>query len=215
MKLFYRENNSNLLVTNFARALFAGLFVFELLNFLKILRFNLEYTWFGLIITSTVSFFILEITAHKYRKIKGHYLHWSMWLIVVAGLWLDAAGDFFRFYGKYLWWDQFVHIFISAVVAFVLFVVINAFWLDKLKFSLLFNAGRFKLSLFLAAATTLSLSALYEIEEYAEDVLFKTNRLGPGTDTANDLFCNLIGVLAAASFILIYYSLTRKRKIFE
>lgn len=215
MQLFHRENNSNLLVINFTRALFVGLFIFELLNFLKILRFNLQYTWFGLLVTSAVSFLILEITAYKYEKIKGHSLHWSMWLIVVTGLWLDAAGDFFRFYGKYLWWDQFVHIFISAAVAFALFVVINAFWLDKFKFSLLFEAGRFKLSLFLAATATLSLSALYEIEEYAEDLLFKTNRLGPGADTANDLLCNLLGVSAAASFILVYYSLTRKREIFE
>lgn len=215
MGLFHRENNSNLIVTNFARAFFVGLFIFELLNFLKILRFNLEYTWLGLLITSVASFFTLEIMAYKYKNIKGHRLHWSMWLIVVIGLWLDAAGDFFHFYGKYLWWDQFVHIFMSAVVSFALFVVINAFWIDKFKFSLLFGAGRFKLSLFLAATATLSLSALYEIEEYAEDILFKTNRLGPGADTANDLFCNLTGILATVFFILIYYSLTRKREIFE
>ncbi len=150
MKLFHRENDSSLVVINFARALFAGLFIFELLNYLKILQFNLQYTWLGLVITSAVSFTIVEITAHKYKKIKGHRLHWSMWLIVVAGLSLDAAGDFFHLYAKYSWWDQFVHIFVSAVVCFALFIVINAFWIDKFKFSLLFSAGRLKLSLFLA-----------------------------------------------------------------
>ena len=215
MKLFHRENNSNLVVTNFVRVFFAGLFIFELLNFLKILQFNLEYTWLGLVITSLVSFFILEIAANKYKKIKGRQLHWSMWLIVVAGLSLDAAGDFFHLYGQYSWWDQFVHIFVSAVVCFTLFIVINAFWIDKFKFSLLFSAGRLKLSLFLAATTTLSLSALYEIEEYAEDVLFQTNRLGPGADTANDLFFNFSGVLLAVFFVTVYYFVTHKRKIFE
>ena len=215
MKFFHRENNSNLAVINFIRIFFAGLFIFELLNYLKILQFSLEYTWLGLVITSAISFTVLEITAHKYKKIKGYHLHWLMWLIVAAGLSLDAAGDFFHLYGRYFWWDQFVHIFVSAVVCFTLFIVINAFWIDKFKFSLLFSAGRLKLSIFLAATTTLSLSALYEIEEYAEDVLFHTNRLGPGADTANDLFCNLTGVLAAVFFILIYYSFTRKREVFE
>lgn len=215
MKLFHRENNSNLLVINFARALFVGLFIFELLNFLKILRFNLEYTWLGLMITLIASFFTLEITAHKYKKIKDHYLHWSMWLIVVTGLWLDAAGDFFHLYGKFSWWDQFVHLSVSAVACFTLFIVISAFWIDKFKFSLLLKTGRLKLSLLLAATNVMSLSALYEIEEYAEDFIFQTNRLGPGADTANDLFFNFTGILAAVSFILIYYSLTRKREIFE
>ncbi|MCK4553341.1 hypothetical protein KAU19_00025, partial [Candidatus Parcubacteria bacterium] len=59
-----------------------------------------------------------------------------------------------------------------------------------------------------------SLSALYEIEEYLEDVIFHTNRLGPGADTANDLFCNLTGVLIAVGFVAVYYSITKKRNIF-
>lgn len=215
MKFFHHENNSNLVVINFARLFFAGLFIFELLNYFKILQFNLEYTWLGLVVTSAISFTVLEITAYKYKKIKGHHLHWLMWLIVVAGLSLDAAGDFFLLYGKYSWWDQFVHFFVSAVVCFTLFIIINAFWIDKFKFSLLFSAGRLKLSLFLAATTTLSLSALYEIEEYTEDLLFHTQRLGPGADTANDLLFNLLGILTAVVFVLVYYSLTHKREVFE
>lgn len=214
MKLFHRENDSGLTVINFSRTLFIGLFIFELLNYLKILQLNLEYTWLGLVITSAVSFIVLEITAYKYKKIKGHQLHWLMWLIVVAGLSLDAAGDFFHLYGKYSWWDQVVHFFIPAVVCFTLFIIINAFWIDKFKFSLLLKTGRLKLSLWLAATSAMSLSALYEIEEYAEDVLFHTNRLGPGADTANDLFCNLTGVLVTVLFVLIYYSLTHKREVF-
>lgn len=215
MKFFHRENNSNLTVINFARLFFAGLFIFELLNYLKILQFSLEYTWLGLVITSAAVFIVLEITALKYKKIKGHYLHWSVWVITVAGLALDAAGDFFHLYGKYSWWDQFVHIFVSGMVCFYLFIIISAFWLDKFKFSLLFKTGRLDLALFMAATSTMTLSAFYEIEEYAEDFLFHTSRLGPGADTANDLLCNLAGVLAAVFFVLIYYSLTRKREIFE
>lgn len=215
MKFFHRKNKSDLTVINFARLLFAGLFIFELLNYFKILQFSLEYTWLGLVITSAAAFIILEVSAYKYKKIKGRLLHWSIWLVTVAGLSLDAAGDFFHLYGKYSWWDQLVHSFVSGVVCFILFIVISAFWLDKFKFSLLFKTGRLNLALFMAATSTMTLSALYEIEEFSEDFLFHTNRLGPGADTANDLLCNLTGVLATVFFILIYYSLTRKREIFE
>ncbi len=209
------QQNHELIVINFARLLFAGLIIFELLNYLKVLQFNTQFTWLGLVITSCACLILLEITAYKYKKIKGHYLHWSIWLIVAAGLSLDAFGDFFHLYGRYSWWDQFAHSFISAVICFTLFIVISAFWIDKFKFSLLMKTGRLKLSLLLAATSAMSLSALYEIEEYVEDVIFHTNRLGPGTDTANDLVCNLTGILITVAFVTIYYLITHKRKILE
>ncbi len=216
MKLFrQKEEKSSLAVINFARLLFFGLIFFEILNFLKILQFSLEYNWIGLVITSSVAFLMLEITAYKYKKIKGHYLHWSIWLIVVAGLSLDAFGDFFHLYGVYTWWDQTVHYFVSGVAAFTLFIVISAFWIDKFKFSLLLKTGRLKLSLFLASTTAMSLSALYEVEEYVEDLLFDTNRLGPGTDSVNDLLLNFLGILTVVILIYIYYLITHKRKIFD
>lgn len=210
-----KEEKHKLVVINFTRLFFAGLIIFEILNYLKILQFNLQYTWLGLIITSTVSLIILEITAYRYKEKKGHFLHWSIWLIVVAGLSLDAAGDFFLLYGKFDWWDQVVHLFNSAMVCFTLLTVINAFWIDKFRFSLLFKTGRLKLSLLLASSITMSLGALYEIEEYVEDLIFHTNRLGPGTDTADDLFMNLIGIAITVAIITTYYLITHKRKILE
>lgn len=214
MEIFNHEEEKNkLIIINFARVLFAGLFVFELLNYLKILSFNLEYTWLGLVITSSAAFIILEITARKYKKIKGHYLHWSVWLIVVFGLGLDAAGDFFHLYGQYYWWDRVVHFFVSAAACFTIFTVISAFWIDKFKFCLLFKSGKMHLASFLALTTTISLSAIYEIEEYTEDLIFHTNRLGPGTDTADDLLLNVLGALSAIIFLQIYYRLTGDREI--
>jgi len=216
MKIFKHEQEKDtLFIIYLARVLFAGLIIFELLNFLKILQFNTQFTWLGLVITSIVSLVILEYIANKYIKVKGSYLHYSMWLIVWAALALDAFGDFFHWYGRFNWWDQFVHWFVSAVVCFVLFIGINAFWVDKFKFSLLMKTGRLKLSLLLAATSTMTLSAMYEVEEYVEDVIFHTNRLGPGADTANDLFLNLVGVLTAVVFVIIYYQVTHRRKVFK
>jgi len=216
MEIFnHEEERNNRILINFARLYFSGLFSFEVLNYLKILQFNLQYTWLGLVITSAVSFIILEIAAYKYKKIKGHSLHWIVWVIIVTGLSLDAAGDFFHLYGKFYWWDRVVHYSVSAFVCFTLFTVISAFWIDKFKFSLLFKSGRMKLAVFLAAASTMSLSAIYEIEEYAEDLIFYTNRLGPGADSADDLLFNLLGILTTITFLYIYYLVSGKREVID
>ena len=210
-----KKEQEKLIIINFARLLFLGLILFEILNFLKILEFNTQFTWLGLVITSIFILILLEITAYKYRQKKGHYLHYSIWIIVTTALSLDAAGDFFHLYGKITWWDQVVHYGVSAIMAFTLFAVINAFWIDKFKYSLLFKEGRLKLALFLAATSSISLGAIYEMEEYLEDVLFHTNRLGPGTDTANDLSMNVAGVLTMVIIISIHYTITRRRKIID
>ncbi len=209
------DNSRELIIVNLARFLFGGLIIFELLNYLKILEFNTQFTWLGLLITAIFCLILLEFTAIKFREKKGYQLHWSIWLIVLASLSLDAFGDFFYLYGKFIWWDQLAHFFVSAVACFTLFIVFNAFWIDKFKFVLLLKTGRFKLSLFLAATATMTLAALYEIEEYLEDVLFKTNRLGPGADTADDLTFNLAGVLVIVIFLSLYYLKTHRRKILE
>ncbi len=218
MKIFFDKNGEEkkeLMVINFARFLFLGLILFEILNFLKILQFNTQFTWLGLVITSSVIFTLLEITAYQYRKKKGHYLHFSVWIIVTTALGLDAAGDFFHLYGNFVWWDQLVHYSVSAIMAFTLFAVINAFWIDKFKYSLLFKEGRLKLALFLASTSALSMGAIYEVEEYMEDVFFHTNRSGLGTDTANDLTLNLLGVLTTVLFISVYYLITHRRKVID
>lgn len=210
-----RKERETLLVINFARLLFIGLIIFEILNFLRILEFNTQFTWLGLVITSIFVLTLLEITAYKYRKKKGHYLHWSIWIITTLALALDAFGDFFHLYAKISWWDQTVHYLVSVIMAFTLFAVINAFWIDKFRYSLLLKEGRLKLALFLATASTISLGALYEVEEYLEDVFFHTNRLGPGTDTANDLTLNILGALTTVIIVSVYYLVTRKRKIID
>jgi len=218
MKIFNigsEEKTNALAVINFARFLFGSLIIFEILNYLKILQFNTQYTWLGLVITAVFTLAVLEITAYKYKQKKGHYLHWSVWIIITIALSLDAAGDFFHLYGNIAWWDQVVHYFNSVIICFTLFAVINAFYVDKFKFSLLLKEGRLKLALFLSATSTVSLGALYEMEEYLEDVFFHTNRSGLGTDTANDITMNLLGTLTIVVVVCVYYFVTHKRKIID
>jgi hypothetical protein len=203
------------ILINFARSVFLGLIIFEFLNVLKIVRLNTQFTWLGLFITAVVLFALLETVAYRYEKNKGHKLHWSVWIIAAYALSLDAAGDFFFLYGRFDWWDRVVHFSTSAIGCFILFAVINAFWIDRFSYALLFREGRLKLALFLAATSTISMGAWYEIEEYTEDLLFHTNRLGPGVDTADDLMMNTLGVLTTVLIIMIHYLLTHKRKVIE
>src|SRR3989338_10247646 len=110
MKIFNNgseEKTNTLIIINFARFLFAGLIIFEIFYFLKILQFNTQFTWLGLVITAIFCLALLELSAYKYKQKKGHYLHWSVWIIATIALSLDAAGDFFHLYGNIIWWDQF------------------------------------------------------------------------------------------------------------
>ncbi len=209
------EERRRRILINVSRAYFAILIVFELLNVLKIIRLNLQYTWLGLLITAIFVFSLIEYINRKYREMKGRDMHWTIWAVAAASLSLDAAGDFFFLYGKISWWDQLVHYSICASLCFFLYAIINAFWIDSFRYSLLFKSGRVKLSLLLAATSTMTLAALYEIEEYSEDMLFDTNRLGDGYDTANDLFVGLLGVLTTSLLIYLYFRSTRKREIIE
>lgn len=205
----YREKHYKII--NLARILFACLVIFEFLNFAKIITLNTQYTWLGLCVTALVSFALLEWTNARYVRLKGEPLPWFMWLVVVAALSLDASGDFFFLYARHTWWDQFVHFGVSATITYLMFISVGAFWIDHLQFALLFKKGRVRLALFLAAASTISLGTLYEIEEYLEDVMFHTNRSGGSLDTANDLTMNLLGVLFAAVLISLIYWLNRIR----
>ncbi len=196
-------------VRNFGRLLLFGLLIFNFLNLIRVLEFTLQFTWRGLFITALATCLILEGAAYAYYRTKGHVLHGSVWLIVMFALGLDATADIFHFYQRFGWWDQAVHTLNSSLICFALFIAVSAFWINRPSFDLLRKPARLHLGLFIAAMTTMTLSALYEIEEYTEDMIFGTQRLGPGTDTANDLLCNAGGILIAV--ITLWFIMTRKR----
>ena len=73
MKIFRNKEKEGrererLIVINFSRAFFVGIIIFEILNFLKILQFNTQFTWLGLVITSIFALALLEFIAYKYRQ---------------------------------------------------------------------------------------------------------------------------------------------------
>jgi uncharacterized membrane protein YjdF len=188
-----------------ARFAFAAWLIVELLSWLKILPLTLEFTWFGLMLTASFVWLGLEIISWRLRKAGARYLWGLTYLGALLSLCVDAFGDIFRFYGSYTHYDQFAHFIGGAMIALVVFDLMTA----------LYKSGKISIPLkgrgVLAIATAMAMGSLYEIEEYSEDVLFGSHRLGDAFDTANDMLLNTLGAIA----IIIIIVMIRRRKKFQ
>ncbi|MEK7178151.1 MAG: hypothetical protein AAB721_00615 [Patescibacteria group bacterium] len=193
----------------FSRFLFFALIIFELLNQAGVLHFTLDFTWFGLVITSVIAWLIVETISYFLRKSCGYPLAgWAM-LIAAAAVYQDALGDILRFYGRFGWYDQSAHFLGGAAAGGLLLVIINNFnRCGKIKLGYI---GRGIFALFAASF----FGALYELEEYFEDFFTGSHRLGDGPDTANDLFLNLLGALTIILIITVVRSKYRSYVVGE
>lgn len=187
------------ILKNIARAGIAGLIIFELLNWVGVLDYTLDFTWLGLIITAGPVWIFLECLNSYFKKKFNSGLPGILFLIAALGLYIDALGDVFKLYSTYYWYDQVAHFIGGTAASIVVLVTVI-----KKKI----NLGNFSQGLVVVSITTFIL-VLYEMEEYLEDVFFNTNRLGPGSDTANDLY---LGLTAATLVTLIYFGLRRKKE---
>ena len=80
-----------------------------------------------------------------------------------------------------------MHFASSLNVCLILFAAIRLLYANLAK----------RITMFLAFTSALSLAVFYEILEYVEDLIYMTNRSGPGKDTADDLLFNTLGVITA------------------
>lgn len=175
--------------------------LFEISNFLGLLSFNTEFTWLGLLVTTLAIWGTLEATNYFHLQKNGTSIHGLVWLLVAIALSLDMSADLFRLYSAFPWWDRLLHLLNSGIACAVIFLLITSFWKRPIGISM---KRWMAFSLLFAMLSTITFSVLYEIEEYMEDILFGTNRLGPGTDTADDLTLNFLGVLFASG--ILYFS---------
>jgi len=174
---------------NIIRIGFGGWIVFELLNWFNILHFELDFTWLGLVLTSSFVWITMEIVSAKLQKSTGRGLPWYAYGIVLLGTTFDALGDVAHWYSKFEWYDQIGHFNGGAMATLVFFFVLyRMVQADKIRIGP-------KLLGFLALCGGTLLGVLYEMEEYIEDVFTGGNRLGDGVDTANDLLLNTLGAL--------------------
>lgn len=187
-----------------ARVGFLLLFVFEQLNHHQILHVPLEFTWLGLILTLCPVIIGIELLSLFLRRVLQIQLHWVIWPMALAGVCVDAFGDIFHWYQTYLWYDRMAHAFGSMVAATIFSTV---FWDISEKrewhYPVIFNV-------LFAFTTTVTVGVFYELEEYLEDHLHNTNRLGNGPDTANDLLMNTAGALLM-TFLVAFFRWLWKR----
>jgi len=198
-------NAENKLLRALPRLLLAGLILFELLNEFNVLHYTLDFTWFGLAITSIIAWIVLEISSHLLKKSCGELMNFWAMMMVVGVIYVDALGDILHFYGRFGWYDQMAHFVGGAAVAGLIF---NIVWcLCSCQKIRLGNLGIG----FITIAATAFISTLYEIEEYLEDYFTGSRRLGDGFDTANDLMLGIVGAIIIVLIINIVLSLYSKK----
>ena len=176
---------------------FVLVFAFEIANYFGLLHFTLDYTWLGLIVTMLGASFGIEIADYCMRRSVGVELPWLLWPVIFGAVFIDVVGDVFSLYSSFTWFDQVAHFLGTAAPALVFYVFFHN--LQKVK------GWRYPvaLNLLLAFGLAMALGAFYEIEEYVEDFLAGSNRLGDGQDTANDLLLNTFGAISMLAVIAV------------
>lgn len=202
-----KETLFTLWLRRIAAAVFLGLFFFELANLLGILTFNVEYTWRGRVISTAFVFCVatfLDWILQKYARIR---LHGMVWFAVITLILIDFSGDVSSLYARWRWYDQVAHFLGGPILVGTFFCVY-----EDLAPILKWNHPRY-VTLGMAYGTSVVLAVLYEMEEYIEDIIFHSQRLGDGPDTANDLLMNLVGGLVTVVGISLYRAYIQRVRI--
>ena len=190
---------------NLFRICILVLIIFEFLNYFGALHFVLDFTWLGLIVTSFLAWIVVEIVIYYFFHITKKQLPFWILLLILLMVYLDALADVRNLYSQYSWFDQFLHFFSGLAIFSVLFYIF--YYLEKAK---VLKMGVFGISL-LAVCLTVMLGVFYELEEYFEDVINGSNRLGDGFDTANDMMLCLLGALIMMLVINLIFKFKNKK----
>ena len=188
------------------RLLFAALLIFEFLNWIGALHFEVKFTWLGLIITGGGVYGFLEFLNYYLKKHHQAGIHWVAFLLGLIPVVFDAAGDMFYFY-NYWWYDISAHFLGSAAAAGIIFAFFKI--LRRTNFVNWYLGTR----IFFAFTTAVALGVLFELEEFGEDLLtcyhrdlipFLVDKLlpcgtrfGDAADTGSDLFFDVLGGIFA------------------
>ena len=145
--------------------------------------------------------FIPEFIEHKYQVKLPIEFEMFVVLFIFASLYL---GEVHRYYDQFWWWDSALHIGSGVALGFVGFAIMLI--LDK--------AGKiqtspFILSLF-AFCFAMAAGAVWEIFEFAMDMIFGLNMQKGLVDTMADLIADAAGAIVAstAGYFYIKYDKT-------
>ncbi len=187
-----------------ARIILIWLISLEIMGGLQIIPLQTEFTWKGLLLQSVVALIGLEILERVVQKNKLDLSVGILGLFLTGQIVIDAFGDMFHWYGRFSGYDQLLHFTGGFVFALITTGFVRAYFKKKRTRLLKREVAFFGLSV--AALGTI----LYEAEEYLEDVLTGSQRLGNGFDTADDLLLGVIGAALAAAMVVALPKLTQR-----
>lgn len=192
-----------------ARALFAGLFIFELLNWIGILNFSLEFTWLGLMLTSGAVWLACELIVKSFSHDELPARTQGLTFIGAAiPIYADALADMNRWYGAIRHYDKYMHFLGGAAAAGLVMFVIYAYAKKKRPTFIVSNNWVAWISFFIAV----SLGVLYEFEEYLEDYFTGSHRSGGSWDSVGDLIFDTLGGILVIGTVWIILRLRKKKK---
>lgn len=167
--------------------------MFEILCWLGWLPIQTYYTEFGLVIMNVFIWCVFE------------WKRPAPWAALpgVICIYFDAIGDYTHWYATYQYYDVWMHGLGGASTALFIYYWYSQTLLGKLPRSVV---------LWLALATAMAFGSLYEIEEYLEDVITGSYRLGDGFDTANDMFMNTTGAILVLLLAWLLYKHRQKSR---
>jgi len=174
------------------------LIIFEILNYIRVFKFEVDFTWIGLIISAFGMWALLEIANYYSLKHLKQKLPVFMSILGLIMLYLDAFGDMLHFYSTYIWYDQLMHFTGGAVMGIAIY-----YFFYKIRQKKIFKTGNLGISILTVCLAT-SIGVVYEWEEYFEDVINATNRLGDGFDTANDMMLCFLAATSVSIIISLY-----------
>lgn len=190
------------------RALFAGLVIFEFLNWIKILNFSLEFTWLGLLLTSGAVWLGAELVtrrfSHEHLSLKAKGL---TFIGAAIPIYADALADINRWYGGIQYYDKYMHFLGGAAAAGLVTLVVRAHAKRKKPSFIVSDGWAAWISFFIS----ISLGVLYELEEYLEDFFTGSHRSGGGPDTAGDMLYDTLGAMIVVFVAWLVWKRNRKK----
>ena len=187
-----------------SRITLGALVLLETLGGLRLIPIQTEFTWKGLIMQSVAALIVFELLDLFVQKKRLNISVGILSSFLTLQIVVDAFGDMFHFYGRYLGYDQLLHLTGGFVVSLITTSVILALQRKRRR-----RIFRQEVAMFGLSAAGLA-SILYEAEEYLEDLLTGSRRLGDGFDTADDLILGVLGAILASALVVRYPRFTER-----
>ncbi len=187
---------------NRAKRIIQGLFLlliaFELLNWLGVLHFHLDFSWLGLVGT--------------FAGVFGFLLYFDppavVWGAALFGLTNDAVSDVFDLYNRFNTWDRYVHFTGGLCAGLIAYFILRG--LEK-RGSLSFRGA-------MIAPITIAVVSFagfcYEYWEFLVDVVYfhHPKELGDAIDTVDDMLLNILGAVTFLLLLFLWRAIRKARQ---